>query len=89
MKTLDNGYLEADRTKSPPAIPEGFEPAFGDPYIFLPALHPCEDREKRLVTKGCCGVTEKLYCDIANEFVTRKKCKECVKTMTDRRQLCH
>jgi len=77
MKILDNGYLEADRSIAPPMAPDGFEVAFGDPYVFLPVLPPCRDRTKKIVVSECCGATEKILCQNKQDHVTRGECAGC------------
>jgi len=80
MKEIQNGYLEADRTKSPPARVPGYEAAFGDPYVFLPELPACDFRTKKLVVESCCGATEKTHCSELDAFVTREQCLKCETT---------
>ena len=78
FRKLQNGYLIAPRRGGTPVPPEGYEIAFGDPYVFLPILVNCKHREKRIVRKSCCGSVERIFCKKLDSFTTRQNCQECL-----------
>ena len=78
FRKLENGYLIAPRRGIVPIPPEGYEVAFGDPFVFLPKLDFCEYRERRIIKRACCGNTERLFCKGKDSYVTRVQCQECM-----------
>ena len=78
FRKLANGYLIAPHRGYPPTPPEGYEAAYGDPYVFLPKLPDCPHRDKKLIPRSCCGgVIERLYCVLTAEYKKRTDCAEC------------
>ena len=77
FRKIQDGYIIAPRRGGKPTPPEGYEVAFGDPYVFLPILLPCIQREKRIIRQSCCGESERLYCLTRDSYVTRLICQEC------------
>jgi hypothetical protein len=78
MRNLDNGYRICDEGEVPIA-PEGYEPAFDNPRLFLPKLPACTARKLQIEKSGCCGKAELIYCN--GNHVTRLECQQCQKMM--------
>lgn len=77
FRKVDNGYLIAPRRGEIPTPPEGYEVAFGDPFVFLPLLKKCKHRDRRIIKRSCCGPTERLFCIQKESYITRLQCQEC------------
>jgi len=77
FRKLENGFLIAPRRGETPMPPEGYEVAFGDPYVFLPILIKCKYREKRIIKRSCCEPMERIFCGKQQAFATRLQCQEC------------
>lgn len=80
FRKLENGYLIAPRRGEAPPPPEGYEAAFGDPFVFLPKLNDCKYRGSRIIKRSCCDPIQKLTCSLngSEEFTTRLKCQGCI-----------
>ena len=77
FRRLDNGYLIAPKRGTPPVPPDGYEAAYGDPFVFLPSMPECADREKRVIKRSCCDPIQRLFCKLEQQFVTRLHCQGC------------
>ena len=77
FRKLQNGYLIAPRRGTIPEPPEGYEAAFGDPFVLLPILTLCKFRERRIVKRSCCEPTERIFCLKQQTYATRLQCQGC------------
>ena len=84
FRVFPDGTLAAPKTGGiPPKAPEGYEPAPWDPWMFLPALVPCEYRTKKKPKDSCCGRSPQLFCNYVNDSITRPDCMKCQATPED------
>ena len=72
-----NGYLYAPARGTPPDCPEGYDPAPGNKFLFLPSMPYCTIRETQTTVTRCCGPIMKFVCKSREGYVTRLDCKEC------------
>ena len=87
LRKLKDGTLFAPKRGPAPDVPEGYERADYNPYVFIPVLNPCDYRiEEKLNCKQRADEVCRLYCDNIGEYVTKGICKDCEGTIDIRPQ---
>ncbi len=62
-----------------PKPPEGYEFVRGEKFVFQLCIDPCDKREYRKHTKGCCASARFPFCLVLGMKMTRQQCKDCNK----------
>ena len=77
FRTLPNGYKIAPQRGTPPPAPEGYEMLESEPYVYVPTIPDCKDREIRDIKRSCCSSKQVIVCHKFDKFVIRLRCAEC------------
>jgi hypothetical protein len=68
----------APRRGKPPPVPEGYEIAPGDPFVFILRMPDCDQRYwDETKCKKCPGTQPIMTCRVVEKRTTRTLCVEC------------